>query len=255
MALLRRQRVAIISLVFYWSAIFVLTHIPIPGPPIVLKTIVISDKALHYLVYLLLVFLLWFAVSPYKKVNWRRATVWWILFIVVWYGAFDQWLQGYVGRSPEVMDFFADLAGVLTGLVLLSIFPFWPASLVVIGAVIFVLTNFMHGNLAELFPVTSAAFHFFAYGFFSLLWIQCMYRLLPLRVPEPRWLIGALALPMLFLLSVELFLAVTGNDFRLSSAIISAVGVVAVAAGVFLTALFRRSSAQKRSLGGFERPV
>jgi len=247
MALLRRQKLTVIPLLLYWPAIFILTHIPLARVPHWVIRMPVSDKAIHCLAYLVLVVLLWFAISPGRKVNWRRAAAWWVLFVVVWYGVFDEWLQSYVGRNPDVRDFLANLTGTLTGLILLSIFPFWPVWLAVTGALIFVLTNLMQPNLVDQLPVANAAFHLFAYAFFSLLWTRYMRHLLPVKAPEPKWLIGALALPMGFLLAVELFSAVAGNDFRMWDAITSAVGIVAVVAAIFLTALFRRGFAQKLS--------
>jgi len=124
MALSYRQKVTIILLLLYWPAIFILSHIPLENVPGWVIRIDVSDKFLHYLGYLVLVFLLWFVISPGRKVNWRRASVWLVLLVVVWYGAIDEWLQGYVGRCPDIMDFLADLSGALTGLILLSIFRF-----------------------------------------------------------------------------------------------------------------------------------
>lgn len=238
MALLNRQKLTIIPVLFYWPAIFILAHIPLP--PIVFENVPASDKTLHYLGYLVLVFLLWFAISPLKKANWRRASVWWVLLVVVWYGVVDEWLQGYTGRNPDVMDFLADLAGTLTGLILLSIFPFWPAYLVLTAAVIFVLTNLMQAGLADQLPVINAAFRLFAYALFSLLWVQYMHHLLPVRAPQPKWLIGTLALPIVFLLSVELFSMVAGNGFRPTDVIISLIAITATVGTISLMALFRQ---------------
>jgi len=183
MALSVRQKVTIILLLFYWPAIFILAHIPIPR--LVYKAQV-SDKGIHFLAYLILVFLLWFAISPNKKVSWRKAAVWWVLLVVIWYGVFDEWLQGYVGRNPDVMDFFADLAGALTSLILLSVFTFWPAALLVTGTIIFGITNITRANLAELVPVTNAIFYLFAYAIFSMLWICYMHLFLSLKPPKSK---------------------------------------------------------------------
>jgi len=237
MHLSRRQKVTIISLISYWSAIFILTHIPISR--IGLK-ISVSDKILHCIAYFILAFLLWFAISPDKKVHWRKSTVWWILVVIVWYGALDEWLQGYVGRNTDIMDFFADISGALTGLILLSIFPFWPASLAVTASVIFILTNLSQANLADLLPVTNAVFHFCAYAFFSLLWLQYIHRSLPVRPPQGRWLIGAIALPAALLVSVEFFASLTGDEFNIARTAISSGGVVIVVMGAYLVGLFRR---------------
>lgn len=244
MALSRRQKLTIISLLVYWPGIFILAHIPIPQ--LVYKAQV-SDKSLHFLAYLILTFLFWFAISPTKKVNWRKAAVWWVLFVVVWYGVVDELLQGYVGRSCDVMDFFANLAGTLAALILFSFFTFWPVSLVVIGATIFTLTNLTRANLADLLPITNVIFHLFAYSFFTMLWIRYIYLFLPTKAPKPKWMIVALALPIGFLLVVKLFSVIFGKDFVVQDVIISIVGITAVVATTYLIALFRRCLTQKLS--------
>lgn len=246
MASSRRKKLVIIPILLYWPAIFTLTHIPIPK---MIGQFPISDKNLHCLAYLILVFLLWFAISPFEKVSWRRPAVWWILLVVVWYGVIDEWLQGYVGRNPSVTDFFADMAGAFIGLILLSIFPFWPVCLVLTGASIFVLSNLMNAGIADQLPVLNTAFHLFAYGLFSLLWTQYMHYLLPIRAPQPGWLIGAMALPILLLLGMESFSAVAGSGFRACNIITSLTAIAVVIAAFYLTALFRRRFTQKPPTG------
>lgn len=242
MVLSLRQKLTIILLLVYWLGIFTLTHIPIPQ--LVYKAGV-SDKGLHFLAYFILVFLLWFAVSPDKKVNWRRATAWWVLLVVVWYGVADEVLQGFVGRSCDVMDFLWDLAGTLTGLILFSFLTFWPVLLAVTGIAIFILTDFIHANTAELVPITNAMFHLFGYGFFTMLWIQCMHLFMPMKAPKPKWIITALVLPIGFLLIVELFSVIFGKEFVVKDVIVATAGITAVVAVTFLIALCR-----KASLGG-----
>ena len=234
MALSHRQKLAIIPVLLYWPVIFILAHIPLNGLGFEIQ---VSDKTLHYLAYLILVFLLWFAVDPFNKVNWRKAAVWWVLLVIVWYGVVDEWLQGYVGRNPDVRDFFADLAGALTALFLLTIFPFWPVSLILTSATIFVLTNFMNANLADQLPLINAAFHFFAYGLFTLLWTQYVCQLLPVKPPQSNWLIAAIVLPISFLLAVEVFSAVAADGFRFLDTIISLFAIVSVIAVIHLKAL------------------
>jgi VanZ family protein len=239
MVLSRRQKLTVLSLLVYWPAIFTLTHMHIPQ--LVCKyNIQVSDKSIHFLLYLILTFLLWCAIDPYKKVNWRKAAAWWVLFVVVWYGVADEWLQSYVGRTCDVMDFFADLAGTLTGLVLLSLFTFWPVLLVVMSAVIFTLTNFIYTNLDDLVPITNAMFHLFAYGFFTMLWIQNIYLFLPMKAPKPKWIVTALALPLCFLLAVKLFSVIFGKGFGIKDVIVAVAGIAAVVVTTYLIALFRR---------------
>ncbi|MGA1979139.1 MAG: VanZ family protein [Sedimentisphaerales bacterium] len=244
MVLSHRQKLTVISLLLYWPGIFILAHIPIPQ--LVYKAQV-SDKGLHFLVYLILTFLLWFTISPDKKVNWRKAAAWWVLFVVVWYGVADEVLQGYVGRSCDVMDFLADLTGTLAGLVLFSFFTFWPVLLVVTGVFIFILTNYIHANLADLVPITNAMFHLFGYGFFTMLWLQNIHLFLPMKAPKPKWIITALALPIGLLLIVKLFSVIFGKDFVVQDVIISTVGIITVVATICLIALFRRGLTRKLS--------
>jgi hypothetical protein len=198
----------------------------------------VSDKGLHFLAYLILVFLLWFAVSGDKKVNWRRAGVWWIFFVVIGYGIVDELLQGVVGRNCDVRDMAANLAGTLAGLILFSVFTFWPASLLVVATVIFGITNIARANLAELVPVAYAIFHLFAYAIFTMLWIQYMHIYLSLKPPKPQWLVLAFAGPMVLLLTVKLFSIVLGKVLGLQEVIIS---VVALAAVVVTTCLMTLS--------------
>lgn len=244
MTLSYRQKLTIISLLLYWVTLFVLAHIPIPQ--LVYKAQV-SDKSLHFLAYLILAFLLWFATNPDKKVNWRGASVWRVFFIAVGYGVIDELLQGYVGRNCDAMDFFANLAGVLTGLILFSFFTFFSALLIVTAITIFLLTNLARGNLAELLPVTNTVFHLLAYAVFSLLWIRNMSGLLPLNRHKPKWLIVALAVPIGLLLVVKLFSVILGRDVGLRDVVISVIAITAVVAVIFLTALFRRDFTQEMS--------
>lgn len=252
MALSLRQKLTIISLLIYWPAIFVLAHIPIPD---LVYRAQVSDKSLHFLAYLFLVSLLWFAINPEKEADWRRATVWWILIVMVWYAVIDELLQACVGRSCNVTDFLANLAGILTGLILSSFLTFWPAVLVVTGVTIFLLANLTRVNLAELLPVTSRMFYLLAYGFFTMFWTRYMRLFLSLKAPQPRWLIEALVLPTVLLLSVEWFSLITGRGLQFSRAIISTLGAATTVIAIFITALVRQHLAKKSSPRGGERSV
>ncbi|MDT8302366.1 MAG: VanZ family protein [Sedimentisphaerales bacterium] len=242
MALSRIRKVTIILLVLYWPAFFILAHIPVPG---LVRKAGVSDKSLHFLAYLILVFLLWFAVSGDKKVNWRRAGVWWVFLVVLGYGIVDELLQGVVGRNCDVKDMVADLAGTLAGLILFSIFSFWPAALLVAAAVIFGITNIARANLAELVPVAYAIFHLFAYAIFTMLWIQYMHLSLSLKPPKLKWLLSALAGPMGLLLTVKLFSIALGKVLELQEIIISVVALLAVVVTTFLMTLSHKAKDAK----------
>jgi len=243
MSLSRQQKVTIISLGSYWLTLFILTHIPIP---LLVREAGVSDKSLHLLAYLILVFLFWFAINPDKKVNWRRPAVWWVLFVIVAYGILDEWLQSYVeGRSRDLMDFVADLAGTLTGLIMFSFFTFRAAALLVAGTVIFGLTNITRANLADVMPTINAMFHLFAYPIFTMLWVRYIQPFPSLRPPKAKWLLAVLAAPIGLLLTVKLFSVILGKDFAVTDIIISVAGIAVVAASIYLAALFRKTQDPK----------
>ncbi|MCX5635878.1 MAG: VanZ family protein, partial [Planctomycetota bacterium] len=204
-----RNKLNIIPLIIYWPAIFVLTHIRIPQS---VQQAHVSDKTLHILAFMVLVFLLWLAVSPAKKVNWKKPAVWWIIAAAVVYGLLDEWLQIYVGRQPDMMDFFANLTGAFAGLVLLTVLDFLPASLIATPAVIFAATTVAKTNLTEVMPAVYTTFHFFAYALFTLLWDQSLRRknlaVNPFRL---KWFFRVSVLPVVLLGIVKVFSWLTGR--------------------------------------------
>jgi len=243
MTLSHQQKIAACVLVLYWPGLFVLAHIPIPH---VVQDADVSDKSLHFLAYLILTFLIWFTVSGDRKVKWRRAVSWLVLFMIVVYGILDEWLQNYVaGRSCDVYDFFADQAGALTGLILSSFLTFWPAGLLVAATFIFGITNVTRANLADLLPVTNAVFHLLAYAILTVLWIQCTHLFSAAKAPKAGWLILALAGPTGFLIIVKLFSVVTGKDVTLYDIVISFGAIAAVVTVFYLRALFRKTQGSK----------
>jgi VanZ family protein len=252
MAISLRQKLTVIPLALYWPAIFILGHIPIPQ---LVYRARVSDKSLHFIAYLVLVFLLWFVISPDRKVNWRKAAAWWVLFVVAWYGAADELLQSFVGRSCDAMDFLSNLAGTLAGLILFTFLTFWPALLAVTAIIVFLLTNLASTNPAELMPRASIAFYLFAYGFLTMLWVWNMRLFLSPKAPRPKWLMAALVPPIVFLLTVKVFAVMLGKPFSTTGVIISAAGIAIVVAAVYLTALLGRRLKRKISPGDSERPV
>ena len=247
MVISRRHKLTIAVLVLYWPAMFILMHLSPVKISHLLSNVRIWDKVLHYLAYLLLVFLLWFTINPEKKVNWKKAAVWWILLVVVWYGVMDEWLQGYVGRNPDVKDFLADLAGAVTALVLLTILHFWSAALVVTGITIFALTNFNQINYSRWLPLTDAIVLFFGYGFFTMLWIRYIHHYLKPKPPEFKWLIHAILMPTALLLVVELYSVVTRGGFRGHDFSISLTAIAAVVATFYLVPVARKRFKRKPS--------
>lgn len=246
MALSIRRKIVVGVLALYWPTLFILAHIPIPR---VVREADVSDKSLHFLSYLVLTFLFWFAVRGNRKVSWRKAAVWWILLVVVWYGVVDELLQKFVaGRSCDVRDFVADVGGTVAGLVLFSFFSFWPAALVVAGIFIFAITNVARADVAELLPVASVLFYLLAYAGFTLLWLRTLEYFWPgwfSRRMTMQWVMLALACPAALLLAVKLTSVVFERTFIAWDMLISAAGIGIVVVGACVIA-GRRSGREDR---------
>jgi len=249
MTVTRRWKLAIVALVVYWPTLFILAHIPIPGK---VRDAGVSDKVLHFLAYLILVFLFWIVLNPNRKVCWRKAAAWLVLLAMLVYGIMDELLQGYWGRSCDVMDLVADLAGVFAGLILLTFFTVRPAAVIICGATIFGMTNVARVKLADYVPVANAIFHLFSYAVFTLLWINCMVprgrfdSLKPRweRWPAPRWIAAALALPTVMLLVTKGYSIALGKEFPVQDIILAVAGIAAVVGAVSAAVLLRQSTAQ-----------
>jgi VanZ family protein len=162
-----RKKIAVLLLALYWPVLFVLAHIPMPD---IVRQAGASDKTLHFLAYMLLAFLLWGTIEPYDKADWRKATPWWLLLVALGYGGADEWLQGYVGRTPDLMDLLADLAGAATTLVLLSFVEFWLAATTIVALAVFTLSCLTRADLTTVLPAANHALHLLGYGVLAALW-------------------------------------------------------------------------------------
>ena len=216
-----KKKMVFISLIIYWSAIFILTHIPVPH---MISRIGCSDKTLHFFAYIILSFVLWPNIDS-GKVNFKNRKVWYALAAVALYAVADEWLQGFVGRSPDIQDYLFDMAGATCGFVFLSIVPFWPATVVLISASIFFLNKFLQLNTRiPSLILLNICFWFFCYGMLTFAWIRCLAMFKP-NLAGKTWLIYAFFVPAGFLAAMEIFSAVTYNRFKLIWAAAALVGI------------------------------
>ena len=102
---------ALLILALYWTLLFVGTHLPPKDVP-ELKA---SDKTLHFLAYAGLAFL----TAASSAILTSRMAVRWLLtvFLIAGYAAVDEFTQPLVGRTAEMADWMADLAGIVAGLI------------------------------------------------------------------------------------------------------------------------------------------
>lgn len=112
----RRFPIAAAILLCYWGTIFVGTHVPgsVLGEP------KIWDKALHFIAYAGLAFLL-ACVYGYRALPTRR-TYFGLLTLLGLYGVLDETSQLFVpGRSADPADWLADMLGAMAGLAIYAV--------------------------------------------------------------------------------------------------------------------------------------
>ncbi len=244
MRLRHRQKITIAVLVIYWVVLIIVAHIPIPQMVYQAR---VSDKWLHFLAYMNLVFLLWFSVCPDRKVSWRSRAAWLILFVVAAYGGLDELLQPYVGRTCDVSDFVANVAGILAGLVIFVFLAFWQALLAVSAVTIFGLTNLAKANLSELAPVSDAVFHILAYGGFTLAWVQFMKLYLSVKSLS-AWLLLALGVPIALLFVVKAGSLLLGRHFAMTDLLFAVLAVVGVVGTIYFAGLLKYHRSRMRRI-------
>ncbi|MFC1781269.1 VanZ family protein [Planctomycetota bacterium] len=206
----------------------------------------VSDKSLHFLSYLILVFLFWYSIKPEGKINWSKSTVWRVLFIVTVYGALDEIVQSFVGRTCDAMDITANLVGTLTGLLIFTFITFWPSALIMTAIVIFGITNIARTNLADVMPVINNVFNLCAYTVFAVLWIVNLNFLIDKKKQLYKWLISALIVPVGFLLAVKLYSVVLNRDIRVIEVMIPLLSITLVFSAFFLHTMYLKSSIKKK---------
>lgn len=105
-------RIAALALFGYWCVLFISTHIPTR----IVQSLHANDKFLHFGAYFVLAFLLAWALPTNPKRP--LVNVFWALVVAIGYAGFDELTQIPVGRTADWQDFYADVAGACSGLVI-----------------------------------------------------------------------------------------------------------------------------------------
>jgi hypothetical protein len=227
-----RQKKTIVVSVFYLITLLTFTHIPIPK---VVYRANVSDKWLHFLAYLNLIFLLWFSVFADKKANWRKLGVWLIFLGAVIIGAVDELSQPYTGRTCDILDFVADTKGIFAGLVILSFLTFWPSLLAVWAISIFGVATLISADLSKVAPILDAVYHVFAYVGFTLIWAQLINLYFSPKTIISRLLL-IISLPVSLMLFVKCSSMLLGRYFTPSEMLLSGGAILAAATATCLFA-------------------
>lgn len=171
----------------YWPIIFIATHIPIARMPDL--QVFGRDVTLHFTGYLFLTFLFWLARHHRLRPHWGSRYVYIIIGIVATYAAMDEFLQTFVNRNADIIDWLADMAGCLTALAILTLLRRWWHWLVTYWLVLFAIT---HWPIKDSAFVTLPPF----WQQFQILYSFTAYLVLTLLFwrsicPQPRFMISS----------------------------------------------------------------
>ena len=92
-----------------WALLAVATHVP---PNRALEQIGDADRVVHFFAYFVLAGLGAYHLRQSRSGSIVAALMGWAVVYFA-YAAADEWLQRFVGRTPSVTDWLADVAGVL----------------------------------------------------------------------------------------------------------------------------------------------
>jgi VanZ family protein len=178
--------------------------------------------------YFLLSFLLWITLKPMQKVDWRKSHIWWILLVIIWYAGSDEWLQVYIERGASIHDFIANILGAVTTFILLSIFSFWPALIMVTTITIFAFKNLTAADFTTMFPGLSLFVHILGYSSLALIWSRYIH----ISIVQNKKLIKLAPLfiagPLIFLLITDFSAFILGKTIRIQDVIASILSVLTI---------------------------
>ena len=114
----RKKHLVFTPLIIYWIILFLATTLPVQSVP----SIAIGDKINHLAAYFVLSCLLYLTLIYQRKSEYlfNKAAFATIVITSV-YGALDEFHQMFIpGRFAEVLDWLADAAGAILGVLIIS---------------------------------------------------------------------------------------------------------------------------------------
>lgn len=114
----RRSTVRTSLWIGYWIFLFIIMHTPVVGTG--RMRFDYADKVVHFFLYALLT---WMGARRLSNrpggLRFNGLLVWALIYIL--YGAVDEYLQQFVGRSMEFTDWLADMMGVIVATTLVAL--------------------------------------------------------------------------------------------------------------------------------------
>ena len=101
--------------IVYWCGMYVLTHTPVVIP---VKTV--TDKSAHVIAYASLAIALFISLKLSRRKPAAQTAIL-VLAILLVYGALDELTQIPVGRTCDIIDWYADAAGAALACVVMTL--------------------------------------------------------------------------------------------------------------------------------------
>lgn len=109
----KHRKLVFAALIGYWLSLVVATHYPIESMPVLFSY---QDKAIHIFAYGIFTILLWWSLQlgPWRSIPYLGVFV---VFVLAVHAAMDEYTQQFFrGRFPDIVDYFADMLGVLAAI-------------------------------------------------------------------------------------------------------------------------------------------
>ncbi|MCK5671935.1 MAG: VanZ family protein [Spirochaetales bacterium] len=113
--MMQRQFPVIRVMIFVSIALTILILSLVPKPPEIIREFAFGDKIMHLAAYIALAFSMGY-ILPVSFTN--KAIIFFTIISSSLFGGLIEILQGFTGRSPELLDLFFDAVGASIGVYL-----------------------------------------------------------------------------------------------------------------------------------------
>jgi hypothetical protein len=219
----REQKFFTFLLIFYWTGVFIATHIPVPGWT---RKMGVSDKTMHFVAYMTLALLLWLGTSFEKKVDWKKLRPWFLSIIVILYGLADELLQHFTSRSADIKDFAANVGGLAAAMAVITILPGWHAVMIVITVCPLFVPAIVKSNLITQGSIPEVAVYMAGFGVITGAWIKYLSSLIRLNLRKSKLLLIFFAPPAGIILIVKLYAQLTDKPLGITAFLSAFVSII-----------------------------
>lgn len=233
----KEQKFFTLITLFYWVAIFIATHIPVPKW---VGQMGVSDKTMHFFAYMVLAILLRLGTNFKRRLNWKKSGPWILLMIIIFYGAADEITQQYFNRSTDFADFSADLLGLAIALIISSILSSYHLAMILVIICPIFAPAIVRSNLIAQGSMLEIISYIAGFAFVTACWVKYLSFEFDLNLQKTSHL------PMFFLppaataLIVKIYALSTGKPFNSSAVLFSFTSII-------VTIIFWRILSKKKA--------